>query len=178
MASTSRNNQRTLALALGLVILMVGLGYASVPLYSLFCRVTGFGGTPGVVDAAAVAGGGTRPLTVRFNADIDRRLPWDFFPDQPDVQVVPGRAFLVSYTAHNPAAVATRGTATFNVIPLKAGKYFKKIHCFCFDAQTLEAGQTAHFPVSFAIDPAIEHDPQLREVGTITLSYTFFPVVE
>lgn len=153
---------------------MVGLAYASVPLYDLFCRVTGFGGTPGI----AAAPSGTvieREMTVRFDASINPALPWRFVPAQPPMRIRVGETTLAFYRAENLAETPTVGTATFNVTPLKAARYFEKIDCFCFTEQRLEAGQSVDMAVSFFVDPAIAEDPNLDEVKTITLSYTFFP---
>ena len=171
---TSRN--RSLALSLVAVVLgMAMLTAASVPLYRLFCQVTGYGGT--TVQAKtrphAVV---NRTITVRFNADIDPGLAWDFKPDQTAFTLKVGENKLASYTAHNRMSEPITGRAAYNVTPFKAGPYFAKIACFCFQEQTLAPGQTVHMPVSFYIDPAIMDDKNLRDVDTITLSYTFFRV--
>ena len=152
---------------------MGGLAYASVPLYSLFCQVTGFGGTTQVAESApAVAG--ARRISVRFNGDVDNRLPWRFAPEQREVALNVGEQGLAFYRAENLGQQATVGTATFNVTPPKAGRYFNKVACFCFEEQSLEPGEAVDMGVSFFVDPAIEDDPNLAEVTTITLSYTFF----
>lgn len=165
---------RNTALAcLGLVAAMGGLAYASVPLYELFCRVTGFGGTTQRADAAPGATG-ERVITVRFNADLARGMPWSFQPVQRSVRVRVGEETLAHYRAHNPADRAVVGTALFNVAPEKAGAYFDKIACFCFEEQRLAPGETVDMPVSFFIDPALLRDPHMDGVNTITLSYTFF----
>lgn len=163
---------RTLYPLLGIVIGMLMLAYASVPLYRMFCKVTGFGGTTreAVVAPGAVS---DRIVTVRFNTDTDPKLPWQFTGPGP-VKVRIGETALVAFEARNEAGEATRGTATYNVVPFEAGRYFSKIECFCFQEQRLGPGQSAHFPVSFFIDPAILKDPQLKELSNITLSYTFF----
>lgn len=168
------------SLALSLVALVAGMGmlaYASVPLYRLFCQVTGFGGTTQVAEAAP-ATVSDRQVTVRFNAYLHGGLPWDFKPVEKHVAVNVGQQHLISYTAENLANTPVKGTATFNVTPLKAGQYFSKIQCFCFEEQTLQPGQKVSMPVSFFVDPAIEDDPNLDDVTTITLSYTFFQVKE
>lgn len=169
-------SNRTIALQLlSLATGMLLLAYASVPLYRLFCQVTGFGGT---TQRAAVqhpsAPVGTRQITVTFDANTDRKLPWKFSPIERSVRVRPGENRLVAFRAVNESAVATRGTATYNVAPFAAGKYFSKIQCFCFDEQRLAPHQSANLPVSFFIDPAIVDDPELRDLTNITLSYTFF----
>ena len=173
MAASKRRKAST-ALILGAVALgMVGLSFASVPLYRLFCQVTGYGGTTRTA-AAAPGAAGERIFTVRFNADLARGMPWRFRPAQAAVRLRAGEVGLAIYSAVNPTARATTGTATYNVTPQKAGPYFNKIACFCFDEQTLEAGQSVEMPVSFFIDPEISRDPDLDDVTTITLSYTFF----
>jgi cytochrome c oxidase assembly protein subunit 11 len=154
---------------------MVGLAFASVPLYDLFCRVTGFGGTPGVAQAPdGVAG--ARTLTVRFDAGVNSALPWRFAPAQEPMTVRVGETALAFYRARSVADGPTIGTATYNVTPLKVAKYFDKIACFCFTEQRLEAGETVDMAVSFFVDPAIMEDRNLDDVQTITLSYTFFPL--
>jgi cytochrome c oxidase assembly protein subunit 11 len=164
----------TVALVLGgLVLGMVGLAFAAVPLYRLFCQVTGFGGTTQVAESPP-AEVGARSIKVRFNADVNRDLPWRFWPEQREVTLRVGEPGLVFYGARNLAARAVTGTATFNVTPLKAGPYFNKVQCFCFEEQTLAPGETARFGVSFFVDPAILEDRNLDEVTAITLSYTFF----
>jgi len=171
-----RGNGRNAALGLmlgGLVFGMVGLAFASVPLYRLFCQVTGLGGTTQVSEAApAVAG--ERVVKVRFNADVHRDLPWRFWPEQREVTLKVGEPGLVFYGAENLSGRAMVGTATFNVTPLKAGQYFSKVQCFCFEEQALAPGETARLGVSFYVDPAIAQDRNLDEVTAITLSYTFF----
>jgi len=173
----SRRNRRLGFALAGVVAGMIGLAYASVPLYDLFCRVTGYGGTTQRADAAPGAAPGTaqRMFTVRFNADINPDLPWSFAPAQPAVQVALGEERLAFYRAHNNSNRPLVGTAVFNVTPQKAGAYFSKIACFCFEEQTLQPGETVEMPVSFFVDPEIVEDRNLDDVKTITLSYTFFP---
>jgi cytochrome c oxidase assembly protein subunit 11 len=156
---------------------MLGLAYASVPLYRLFCQVTGYGGTTQVAEAAPGAVG-ERTMTVRFDASVHRDMPWDFQPAQREVVVRVGEPTLIHYVATNPLSVPVSGQASFNVTPDKAGKYFDKVECFCFTEQRLEPGQTVDMPVSFFIDPAILQDRKLDGVDTITLSYTFFRLDE
>lgn len=152
---------------------MVGASYAAVPLYEIFCQVTGYGGT---TQTAEVAPDKIldRKMTIRFNADVDRKLPWKFAAVQDRVEVRVGENALAFYRARNTSDRAVVGTATFNVTPLKAGQYFNKIECFCFTEQRLEAGGEVDMPVSFFVDPAIANDPNLNDVTEITLSYTFF----
>lgn len=151
------------------------LAYASVPLYRMFCSITGFGGTPKVAQTASETVG-TKVLTVRFNSDTDPSLPWNFKPEQRQVEVKTGEQKLIFFSAENSSDHPVKGMATYNVTPDRAGQYFNKIQCFCFNEQVLQAGQKVSMPVSFFIDPAIEKDPYLRNVNTITLSYTFFKV--
>lgn len=157
------------ALALGMVL----LAYASVPLYRLFCATTGFGGTP---QRAAQAPGSVsdRVITIRFNADTDADLPWEFHPNQPEMQVRVGEQALTTYHAKNLTDKVSRGHAVYNVVPDAAGAYFTKIECFCFKDQSLKPHQATDMPVIYYIDPALLHDPALRNLRTITLSYTFF----
>lgn len=166
-------NGRTAASLAALVVGMVMLTYASVPLYRAFCQITGFAGTPlkAKVNPNTPAG---KEITVTFNADVDNALPWSFKPNQHAVKVRAGQTMLVSYHAENRSENAVTGTATFNVSPPQASPYFNKIQCFCFQDQTLAPGQKVDMPISFFIDPAMLSDPDVKDVGTITLSYTFF----
>jgi cytochrome c oxidase assembly protein subunit 11 len=168
-----RRNRRVMAGCVVLVAGMTGLSFAAVPLYDLFCKVTGYGGTTQVADHVP-AEVRDRVVKVRFNANVNHTIDWRFGPDTPEVAVKVGETSLVSYHATNPGAEASTGTATFNVTPQKAGIYFNKIQCFCFEEQRLEPGQTVTMPVMFFVDPAFADDPNLADVDTITLSYTFF----
>jgi cytochrome c oxidase assembly protein subunit 11 len=152
---------------------MGGLVSYSVPLYQLFCRVTGYGGTTQVATgpASQIL---DRTITIRFNADVNPQLPWRFEPAQGPVTVRVGEPMLAFYRASSNSDVPVTGTAVFNVTPAKAGLYFDKIDCFCFTEQTLLPGQVADLPVQFFIDPAIVKDRNLDDVSTITLSYSFF----
>ncbi|MGQ0676025.1 MAG: cytochrome c oxidase assembly protein [Rhodospirillales bacterium] len=172
--NTMRARNRRVGLTLtGIVASMVALSFASAPLYRLFCQVTGFGGATVRADRAP-AQALDRVVTVRFNADTDSGLPWEFKPAQREIKVRLGELALAFYTARNLSGEAAVGTATFNVTPEKAGGYFDKLHCFCFDEQKLGPGQTADLPVSFFVDPAMANERNLDDVNTITLSYTFF----
>jgi cytochrome c oxidase assembly protein subunit 11 len=156
---------------------MVGLAFASVPLYRMFCQVTGFDGTPGRAigkRAPGVVAGKT--VSVRFDANVSPALPWRFAPERP-TQIVPigGRQMAV-FVARNLTARPITGRAVFNVSPSQAAKYFNKIQCFCFTEQTLKPGEEARMPVIFFIDPAFAKDPDTKDVAEITLSYTFYPV--
>ena len=174
MGGRTKSNQR-LAMALaGFVAGMVGLAYASVPLYELFCQVTGYGGTPQVA-AAAPGSSSDKKIAIRFDANTNPKLPWKFKASQAQMTVKLGEQNLAFYEAQNLGGVAVTGTAVFNVTPLKAGPYFSKIECFCFTEQTLTAGQRVDMPVQFFIDPKIFTDPDTKDVTTVTLSYTFYP---
>ncbi len=152
---------------------MLGLTAAAVPLYRLFCQVTGYGGTTQVAERTPVAVS-ERTIKVRFNADVDPDLPWRFRPLQREVEVKIGETNLAFYRAKNVSDRPIVGRAMYNVTPFKAGPYFDKIACFCFDQQVLQPGEEVDMPVSYYVDPAILDDPNLRDVKTITLSYTFF----
>jgi cytochrome c oxidase assembly protein subunit 11 len=173
MATRRARNRTVVFLSLGVIVAMFGLVAASVPLYRLFCQVTGFGGTTQRAEAASETVS-DRSITVRFNADVNSRLPWRFHPAQRDLTLAIGESGLAFYQATNLSARTITGTATFNVTPFKAGPYFNKIQCFCFSEQTLKPGETVDMPVTFFVDPAILDDPNLADVHTITLSYTFF----
>ncbi|MBB4287176.1 cytochrome c oxidase assembly protein [Roseospira goensis] len=176
----ARANVR-IGLVLGGVALgMVGLAFAAVPLYRVFCQVTGYGGTPQVAADGADAGASAAvpadapPITVRFDANVNPELPWRFRPNDRAVTVSLGEQALSSYHAVNTADRAITGTATFNVTPAKVARYFTKVDCFCFTRQRLEPGQAVDMPVLFYIDPALLDDVRARDVRTITLSYTFY----
>lgn len=154
------------------VVVMAGLSFAAVPLYDLFCRVTGFAGTPGV--AASAPGGAGHAITVRFNADVAPGLPWRFAPVERQLTVETGASVLAFYRATNDGTEPVTGTATFNVTPLQAGQYVQKIDCFCFEEQRLDPGQTVDMPLTFYVDPEIAANRATREVTAVTLSYTFF----
>ena len=166
---------RTAALAVLGICFMTGLAFASVPLYRLFCQVTGLNGTTqrGLMAPGAVGGGQMR---VDFDANTNARLPWRFAPEQPNQTVAIGARTMAFFTATNRAAVPVTGTATFNVTPAQAGKYFTKIECFCFTQQTLKPGETVRMPVIYFVDPKIMTDPDTKDIAKITLSYTFYPV--
>jgi len=176
MSVLARRNGRTAALMALLVATMVGLAFASVPLYRLFCQVTGFAGTTQRAEAAAVPGAVNRMISVRFDANRSPALPWSFAPVQTHRRVAIGARNIALYTARNLSDRPVTGTATFNVTPAQAGQYFSKIQCFCFTEQRLAPGQEVSMPVIFFVDPAILDDPEAREISEITLSYTFYPV--
>ena len=174
MSSVAQKN-RAVGIRMALFALaMLGLAFASVPLYRVFCQVTGFGGTTQKADAApgAVAG----QIGVRFDANIDPALPWKFEPVQETVRIHPGARTTVYYQATNYTARPTTGQAVFNVTPTQAGQYFSKIECFCFTEQTLKPGESVKMPVIFFVDPKLRDDSDTKHIDEITLSYTFYPV--
>jgi cytochrome c oxidase assembly protein subunit 11 len=170
----SRANRRVALGALGGAIFMVGAAYAAVPLYEIFCQVTGYGGT--TQRAESVTGEVIdRKITVRFDGNVNSALPWKFGPDVHAVTLRMGETGTMSYHATNLGGDGTVGTSVFNVTPFEAGAYFNKIQCFCFTEQPLAAGETVEMPVVFFVDPEMDKDPQLKDVKEITLSYTFYP---
>ncbi|HMB10077.1 cytochrome c oxidase assembly protein [Saliniramus sp.] len=166
--------RKTVVTCLGVVFGMVGLAYASVPLYDLFCRVTGFGGTPmvGTADAGTVL---EETVRVRFDSNVARALPWEFDAERSVVQTQIGQTETVFYRVANMAAQPVDGMATFNVSPEKAAQYFVKLQCFCFEENTLQAGEVMDSAVVFYVDPAIVEDSDFESMRTITLSYTYWP---
>jgi cytochrome c oxidase assembly protein subunit 11 len=167
---------RTALLATLLVCGMTGLAFASVPLYRIFCQVTGFGGTTQMALGSEAPGPNGRMISVRFDANTSRALPWRFRPVATHRDVAIGARNIALYEAENLSGQPVTGTATFNVTPSQAGQYFTKIQCFCFTEQTLRPGQAVSMPVVFYVDPRIMDDPDAREISEITLSYTFYPV--
>ena len=171
----NKNRKYTAIAVVAIIFGMISLSYAAVPLYDLFCRTTGFGGTP--VDANQISDTkNTENLTINvlFNSDVARGLNWDFIPTQRNQVVKLGENNLAFYKAKNSSRDEITGVATFNVTPPKVGKYFTKIDCFCFEEQTLNSGEEVEMPVNFYIDPEIAIDPNTKDVKSITLSYTFF----
>ncbi len=167
--------QRTAAQAAGVVFVMGSLAWASVPFYDWFCRVTGFGGATNVAEA----GSDTvldQTITVRFDASLERDMPWTFTPEVREMDIRIGETGLAFYEAHNPLDVPIAGQAAYNVTPYEAGAFFDKIECFCFVEQVLQPGETVMMPVSFFVDPAIVDDREGKYVHTITLSYTFYEI--
>jgi cytochrome c oxidase assembly protein subunit 11 len=166
-------NLRTMAFLGIFAAGMGGLAYASVPLYEIFCRVTGYGGTTQVAksESRSVI---DRVVRVRFDSNVNPALAWNFEPTQRSMELKVGENALAFYRAENQGDEVIVGTATFNVTPDKAGLYFNKIECFCFTEQVLKPGQSVDMPVTFFIDPAMNEDPNLEDVTSITLSYTFF----
>jgi len=167
--------QKTVIQTVGVVVLMGGLAWASVPFYNWFCRVTGFGG----VTNTAETGSDVvldQTITIRFDASLDRGMPWTFKPMQREMTLRIGETGLAFYEAHNPTDHPVAGQAAYNVTPYEAGYFFDKIECFCFTEQVLQPGETVEMPVSFYVDPAIVDDRDAKYVHTITLSYTFYEI--
>ena len=177
MPQSDAGNRRILViLSLG-VAGMVGLAYASVPLYQLFCQVTGYGGTTQVTTDAAVEIVADHPVRVRFDANINPALEWRFEAVDAPVTLNPGEEVVINYRATNIGDAESTGTSTYNVTPVKAGPHFMKIDCFCFVEQTLQPGESVLMPVRFYIDPDIARESNTADVDEIILSYTFFPVL-
>jgi cytochrome c oxidase assembly protein subunit 11 len=170
------SNRRILAILAIVVLMMVGLAYASVPLYQLFCQVTGYGGTTQVTDTAADAVVPNHPIKVRFDANTNPALNWRFEAVDAPLTLNPGEEVVINYRATNLGDAASTGTSTYNVTPVKAGPHFMKIDCFCFIEQTLQPGESVLMPVRFYIDPEIVADSNTVDVDEIILSYTFFAV--
>jgi cytochrome c oxidase assembly protein subunit 11 len=172
-----RSNRLVAGVCLAFFGGMVGMAYAAVPLYAMFCQITGYGGTTQRVEQYSdrVL---DRKITVRFDANTSSGLPWNFQPVQRDMTMKIGETAQAHYTATNIFSVPTSGRATFNVTPEIAGSYFNKVECFCFTDTTLKPGETLDMPVVFYVDPDIADVPEMKNINTITLSYTFFPIVE
>ncbi len=168
-----KGTTRTALLAVAGVAAMTGLGFASVPLYDLFCRVTGLNGTTNRGELAP--GGIGDKITVAFDSNVNPKLPWKFRPESEHETIDIGARDMAFYTATNTSDRPITGTASYNVSPAQAGKYFTKIECFCFTEQLLQPGETVRMPVIYFVDPKIKEDPDTRDIATITLSYTFYP---
>ncbi len=166
---------RTVTRLVGVVIVMGGLAWASVPFYDWFCRVTGFGGTPGVSGAGA-DGVLDRTIKVRFDASRARDMPWEFRPKAREMELRIGETGLAFYEAYNPTDKPVAGQASYNVTPYEAGGFFTKIECFCFTEQVLQPGERVEMPVTFYVDPEIVTDRDAKYTHTITLSYTFYEI--
>ena len=176
VVSLDRRNRRVALMAALFGLAMLGLGYAAVPLYRLFCQVTGFGGTTqraSVEQVAALKTVAGKTISIRFDGNVASGMPWKFRPDTVTDTIEIGARDMTTFYARNLSGRAVTGTATFNVTPEQAGKYFNKIQCFCFTEQTLAAGQEVHMPVIYFVDPAILTDPNAKDIEQITLSYTF-----
>lgn len=170
---SEQNHKKTLVPLIGVIAGMTAMAWAAVPLYDLFCRVTGYGGTTQIASAASdeIL---EQMVTVRFDASTARDMPWTFKPVNTTMKIRIGETGLAFYEAHNPTDHPVAGTASFNVTPLNIGEYFAKIECFCFTEQVLQPGETVMMPVTFYVDPEMVSDPEAADTHTITLSYTFF----
>jgi cytochrome c oxidase assembly protein subunit 11 len=175
--SLKQANKKIVTNILAIMLGMIMLSFASVPIYRIFCQVTGYGGTVREVMYASDKIG-TKQLRIYFDANTSPDLPWKFTKQQNFITVKSGENALAFYYAENKTNQPIKGMATYNVTPQKAGKYFQKIACFCFNEQILYPHQKIELPVAFYIDPKIENDPNLKEVDRITLSYTFFNINE
>lgn len=171
----AKKNTRTALIVSVVVCAMVGLSFASVPLYRIFCQVTGWSGTTQKSDILPNKNEIIdRDITVRFDGNTARDLPWNFRPENISVNIKLGDRGFANFIAVNRSNIPTAGTATFNVTPLKVGKYFHKIQCFCFDEQILKPNQKVNMPVLFYVDPKMHDDRNMDDVKVITLSYSFF----
>jgi cytochrome c oxidase assembly protein subunit 11 len=168
--------RRTALLAVTGVAAMTGLGFASVPLYRLFCEATGFDGTTQRANGLLVKAVPGKTLEIRFDANHVTTIPWTFEPEKPDQVVTIGEKNMAFFKATNHARYPVTGRATYNVTPTQAGGYFAKVQCFCFTEQTLQPGQSVRMPVIFYVDPGIAKDADTKNIEAITLSYTFYPI--
>ena len=168
-------NQKTALYALGVVFFMGAMAWASVPLYDLFCRVTGYGGYTNVseVESEIIL---DETITIRFDASLARDMPWEFMPVERQVEVKFGETALAFYEAYNPTGRPIAGSASYNVTPYGAGSFFNKIDCFCFQEQILQPGERVQMPVTFFVDPELVNDKDAKFAKTITLSYTFYEI--
>jgi len=171
--SVRPGTRKTVAGLVGVVLVMGSLGWASVPLYNWFCKVTGFGGTTQVSSAGSDVVL-DQTVTVRFDASLERGMPWTFRPLEREMELKIGETGLAFYEVYNPTDRVIAGTASYNVTPFAAGGFFTKIDCFCFDLQVLQPGERAQMPVTFYVDPAMVEDRDGKFVQHITLSYTFY----
>jgi len=171
------SNKKTLVILSGIGVAMLGLGFASDPLYDTFCKVTGYGGTPKIADEnqSEII---DRTVTVEFDSNVAQDLPWKFRPDQRRMDVKLGQSGLAYYTVENTSDDVVTGVANFNVMPVKAAPFFIKTDCFCFEEQTIQPGEKLSLPVIFFVDPQLDEDSRFNEIKTMTLSYTFFPTEE
>ncbi|WP_223421775.1 cytochrome c oxidase assembly protein [Tateyamaria pelophila] len=167
--------QKTVFQTVGLVVFMGGLAWASVPFYDWFCRVTGFGGTTGVSEVASdeIL---DQTIKIRFDASLERNMPWEFKPMAREMELRIGETGLAFYEAYNPTDKPVAGSASYNVAPYEAGGFFSKIDCFCFEEQVLAPGERVQMPVTFYVDPEIVTDRDAKYVHSITLSYTFYEI--
>lgn len=173
----AQRNKRLGFIMFGLAALMVAVGFASVPLYRIFCQVTGFDGTTMRKSEADLPGAPVgKIISVRFDGNVAPGLHWSFGPEKPTQRVAIGARQMAFFHAKNLSDQPITGRAVFNVTPTQSGQYFSKIQCFCFTEQTLKPGEEIRMPVVFFVDPALIDNPDTRDITEITLSYTFYPV--
>lgn len=174
---SSRSATWTALACAAVVAGMTGLAFASVPLYALFCKATGFDGTPrvGAAPSAAVEGTGAKPVTVHFDTNVSAKLPWRFRPETRSVEAVPGKTATVFFKVTNTGSAPSTGVAVFNVQPDLVGSYFVKVQCFCFNEHTLQPGESVEFPLVFYVDPKLREDADIADLSQMTLSYTYYP---
>ncbi|MBV1862938.1 MAG: cytochrome c oxidase assembly protein [Rhodobacteraceae bacterium] len=170
---SAEKNKRTLVRLATLAVFMLMMSFAAVPAYNLFCRVTGFGGTP-LVSSEGSDVILDRTVKIRFDASLAREMPWQFQPVVREMDIRIGETGLAFYEAYNPTDQAVAGSASYNVFPYDAGGYFTKIDCFCFEMQVLQPGERVQMPVTFYVDPEMVNDPDAKHIKSITLSYTFY----
>lgn len=170
---SAEKNKRTLARLATMAVFMLMMSFAAVPAYNLFCRVTGFGGTP-LVSSEGSDVVLDRTVKIRFDASLAREMPWQFQPVVREMDIRIGETGLAFYEAYNPTDQAVAGSASYNVFPYDAGGYFTKIDCFCFEMQVLQPGERVQMPVTFYVDPEMVNDPDAKHIKSITLSYTFY----
>jgi cytochrome c oxidase assembly protein subunit 11 len=179
MTRQGRRNLNVVMILVGVFCFMVGLTFAAVPLYRIFCEKTGYDGTPIRADAAGQRGKAIdRVVTVTFTGDVNSGMPWAFYPKQNKIEAKVGETYLAFFEAKNLSNKPITGTATFNVSPEPWGPYFVKIQCFCFTEQTLQPGESVEMPVTFYLDPALADDKLLNRMSDVTLSYTFFKAAD
>jgi cytochrome c oxidase assembly protein subunit 11 len=175
--AAAHKNRKVAMIAAAIALGTLGLGFASVPLYEIFCEYTGFDGTTQRVSEGQANTKATgKLLNVRFDANVSPTMPWRFAPEKPVARIAVGARNMAFYTAENLSDQPVKGTATFNVTPSQAGQYFTKIQCFCFTEQVLKPGERVRMPVIYYVDPRLLDDPDARDISEITLSYTFYPV--
>ena len=169
-----KNNLKITFSLIFLVSFMFFLTFAAVPLYKLFCQVTGYGGTPKIVNVEDKIKISEKKIKIEFNSDINKKLNWHFKPTQRSIESKVGESVLAFYKAKNNGNESLTGIATYNVLPFEAGQYFNKVDCFCFENQTLQPGEEILLPINFYIDPKILDDPNVKHLNSLVLSYTFF----
>ena len=169
-----KNNLKITFSVLFVASFMFFLSFAAVPLYKLFCQVTGYGGTPKIVNLEDQINISEKKIKIEFNSDVNRKLNWSFKPEQRSIESKIGDSILAFYKAKNNGNKSITGIATYNILPFEAAQYFNKVDCFCFENQTLEPGEEVVLPINFYIDPKILDDPSVKHLNSIVLSYTFF----